>query len=375
MFRLGLKIACILLTCRGWGQISILPHLDGEMLKRALVEDYKPGFVELYTEARVLMYKEIYNDQDYVECIYSGHKVYLPPFVSSPIQFLFDNENPDGISAEHIYPRSKGAREENGNAFSDLHNLAPARVAVNSARSNFPFKEIPDVDTDLWFYKDQTLTSTSSLSNENIDLYAEADVVETYFAGHFEPRESVKGDIARSVFYFYTMYEEEALAADPDYFDAMLGDLCEWHIQDPADSLEYSRNLMKASHQQGKSNPFILDCTIAQRLYCPDISAACNDLITATAEPFRLNQPFRPKVKIIPNPNKGIFVMDITDTPPGPYELKVFNTEGRLIYSMREDLDFYNTINIWNKTPGIYFIHLVNERNGKKYSASFQITG
>ncbi len=356
-------------------QNRILPHLDGDMLKRALVDDYKPGFVELYTDARIKMYREIYNTSDSVECLYSGHKVYLPPFVSAPIQYLYNNENPNGINAEHIYPRSKGANEENGNAFSDLHNLAPSRIAVNSARSNFAFTEITDTETDLWFYRDQTQTNLENIPLDKLGKYAEADIIDSFFEGFFEPREEVKGDVARSIFYFYTMYQEEALEADPEFFENMREVLCQWHKMDPADSIEYQRNLLKAKYQQGKSNPFILDCSLANRLYCTDISSECVDLITAVNEPFRLQKPFKPKVRVIPNPNTGKFIMDITDTPPGPYHLKVFDVEGRLIYSMRERLDFYNTVNIWNNRPGIYFLHLVNEQSGKKYSGSFQITG
>ena len=47
-------------------------------------------------------------------------------------------------------------------------------------------------------------------------------------AGKFEPRESVKGDIASAVFYFYTMYQEEANEADFEFFESMKEVLISW---------------------------------------------------------------------------------------------------------------------------------------------------
>ena len=135
-------------------QQVLYPGQSGEELKAQIIEDFKPDFVELYTDAREIMYRDLYNVNDTVYTIYVNHRLYLPPDEERPIGFLAMNADNNGISAEHIYPRSKGASEENGNAFSDLHNLAPTRWEVNEVRSNFPFKDIPDAETDFWFYRD-----------------------------------------------------------------------------------------------------------------------------------------------------------------------------------------------------------------------------
>ncbi len=77
-------------------------HTDrvGEELHKAVVESYKPQFVEIYSNARLLMYTEIYNVNDSVETLYSGHKLHLPPTEELPIQFLAMNAQPNGINTE-----------------------------------------------------------------------------------------------------------------------------------------------------------------------------------------------------------------------------------------------------------------------------------
>ena len=65
----------------------------------------------------------------------------------------------------------------------------------------------------------------------------------------------------------------------------MLETLCEWHNMDPVDSLEWERNLIIASYQDGKANPFILDCSLI-RMYCPELASACQILPTNDINKF-----------------------------------------------------------------------------------------
>jgi len=306
LFRL-LFLLILLNASRVTAQIHA--ELEGEELYNAVIESYKPNFVEVYSAAREIMFREIYNVGDSVEGIYSGHKLYLPQGTEYPIQYLATNGTANGINTEHIYPRSKGAKEENGNAFSDMHNLAPSRWAVNEARSNFPFGEINDTETDRWYKCDQTLNSPNSLSSETIRAYAEVDGFED-FSGTFEPRENAKGDIARSVFYFYTMYRQEALDADADFFSGMQSTLCAWHNQDSSDTLETQRTVMK-----------------------------------------------------------GI----VSSIQPGNYRLNIYLLSGQLLYSLSEKLDYFNTINMWNAQNGMHIIQLINIDTGRKYSGTFTV--
>ncbi len=373
MKRIWLFVLIVLTVMTTEAQEMIHPDLMGSRLEQAVVEDYKPNFVEMYSRAREILYTEIYNIDDSVHTIYTDHTLYLPPSEEYPIQFLAMNAQPNGINAEHIYPRSKGARETNGNAFSDMHNLAPCRWEVNEARSNFAFAEILDTDTDQWFYKDTKLSNPDELSNEEIQKYSEVDVYPNNF-GYFEPREEVKGDIARAVFYFYTMYREAALEADPDFFEDMKADLCEWQANDPVDELELSRTQAIAVYQDGKANPFVADCTLASRMYCENNPPNCQDLSTSTIETsLDLAEDFDPQIQVLPNPNEGIFKLDISNIKPHNYSLRIFDQSGKKMYDINERLDYFNTINMWNVKEGLYFVHLINHDTGKKYSTTFSI--
>ena len=59
--------------------------------------------------------------------------------------------------------------------------------------------------------------------------------------------------------------------------------LCEWHQQDPADYAEYIRTTLIAPYQDGKPNPFVLDCTLAERSYCSNFQIACAPVSTEEA--------------------------------------------------------------------------------------------
>ncbi len=354
-------------------EAQIFADLEGEELFKATVEEYKPNFVETYSVARTLMYTQIYNVDDTVHTIYSGHKLYLPPDNDLPIQFLAMDARADGINTEHIYPRSKGAKEENGNAFSDLHNLAPARWAVNEARSNYPFSEVDDDRVDCWFYRNDKIRNIEDLPMNQVDEFSEVDDFTT-FGGRFEPRESVKGDIARSVFYFYTMYRDEALREDDSYFTGMREDLCSWHNADGVDEIEMDRNLMKAMVQDGKTNPFVMDCSLVNRMYCPEYTtSSCDNLTTAIDETLIQGEELNPSIKIYPNPNNGIFTLDISSISPGNYQVEIFFLSGQLIYSLQERLDYFNSINMWNAKAGTHIIHLTNRDTGRKYSGLFTV--
>ena len=100
--------------------------------------------------------------------------------------------------------------------------------------------------------------SQSSVPSNNIDEYSESETA------YFEPREDRKGDIARSIFYFYTMYSE---VADDNFFEEQKELLKVWHENDPADEHEIERTWEIASYQQNKPNPFILDDSLIGRAY------------------------------------------------------------------------------------------------------------
>jgi hypothetical protein len=311
----------------------VFSDLTGDELLTEVVSEYKPSTVLDYGEARDLMYGFIDNVNDSVSCVYSGHTLYLPPGVD-PSTHLYMNGSSNGINAEHTYPRSKGADEENGNAYSDMHHLFPVRAAVNIARSNFPFGEIDDNETTSWYYLDQT---QSNIPSTNIDAYSER------VSGMFEPRESHKGNVARAIFYFYTMYKADALEADPDFFELQRETLCDWHGKDPVDLQEWERTFAVADYQDGKRNPFILDCTLAYRSYCQDFVNDCDIPMSAQGDA-------QAQIKVYPNP----FVDRLHVTAQGEHTLQVVDMLGRV--QLRQDFSEGVELDLSFLEPGMYLV-------------------
>jgi len=272
------KIICILICCLlpffGVTQIHtpLFPNLEDDDLLDAIQQNYIPSTVLTYDMARDTMFSKIYNINNNLTCVYSGHTIFINPN-EDPTQAAFMNGANNGINTEHTYPRSKGA--ENGNAQSDMHHLFPTRTPVNSARGSFPFDEINDNTTDEWFRNNQ---SQSNIPAANIrDDFSEVG------NGKFEPREDFKGNVARAVFYFYTMYRNQALNADPSFFNIQRATLLQWHREDPVDQTEYDRTLQIATYQSDKPNPFILDTLLVYRIYCTNNQGVC-DLSVPTTE-------------------------------------------------------------------------------------------
>ncbi|MEM6451662.1 MAG: endonuclease [Cyanobacteria bacterium P01_D01_bin.105] len=228
---------------------EIFPGLTGRDLQAQLDTRYSPNRTLGYGPARNLLYGQIDNKNGRLSGIYSGYTISLSPNVDSPKDEAFAK----GINAEHVWPQGMGAK---GSAKSDMHHLFPARIEVNGARSNFPFSEIPDDETRFWYLDDDRL---STKPTQNIDAYSEGQ------RNRFEPRERKKGDVARAMFYFQTVYPEKAGSS---FFNTQKDTLCQWHTEDPADAEEIARSHAIANTAQGNENPFVLDSSLAARAYC-----------------------------------------------------------------------------------------------------------
>ena len=120
---------------------------------------------------------------------------------------------------EHVWPQS--LLNYNNTMTSDLHNLKPSNPNENSSRGNK-------------YYDNVTTSST------------------------YEPRDEVKGDVARILFYMMTMYSVLDLVntAPSVYEMALLNVLLQWHELDPVDDFERNRNEVIYSHQKNR-NPYI----------------------------------------------------------------------------------------------------------------------
>lgn len=143
---------------------------------------------------------------------------------------------------EHVWPQSHGAR---GAAKSDLHHLQPCLNHVNSIRGNKDF----------------------------LDLHGQGEEIEeapgNFINNHqnaIEPREDIKGDIARMLFYMALRYDggeggvanlelvNHEKSKNPEL--GRLADLIQWNQKDPVDAAERQRN-DRIYNLQKNRNPFI----------------------------------------------------------------------------------------------------------------------
>jgi endonuclease I len=237
-------------------QQVIFPGVTGNALIDSLRKHYKPKTVLNYNTARDSMFMSIDYTNGGVFCFYTGDSVTVS---KTNARVLAQNRL---FNTEHIYPQSKYNGQ--GNPYSDLHHLRPVRGDVNAARSNYRYQFIPNNQV-THFWKDKIKTPT--LPSGNIGEWSKSKEGTTFDNSFFETRDVVKGDVARSMFYFYTMYETEALATDRDFFATQMQTLLAYHRMDPSNLAEVTRTNKIASMQSGKANPFILDSTLVYRAY------------------------------------------------------------------------------------------------------------
>jgi endonuclease I len=208
---------------------------DGVALLRSLHEIISTGHEpKNYDDAREAMFSTIDDPRDanVVTDLYTGRRVEGVASLKSA--------DSKGLTAEHAWPQSRGATEE---AKGDLHSLFPVDGGVNTMRSNNPYGE---VDTAQW--ASQPVEGVGELSLLGLD---------TQGRKVFEPRASMRGDVARAQLYFFTRYfGDRPKRFQMTDFAASLPTLLKWHELDPPSDEERARN--EAIFQlQGNRNPFI----------------------------------------------------------------------------------------------------------------------
>ena len=234
---------------------SIFPGEFGEDLKTMIVNNYKTSTTLGYNSARDIMYSEIdIKPGNQLTGVYSGYTITL-----DLSQDPSTNAYNQGINCEHTWPQSLGSSSEPMK--SDMHHLFPTKSNVNSSRGNDPFAESVDALTDKWYRNSSYI---ESIPTQFIDEYAEKYNPANQNDERFEPREEQKGNTARAMVYFYTIYFD---VADDDFWELQKETLAEWNFIDVPDAEEISRTWEIASYQQNKPNPFVLDPTLFDRIY------------------------------------------------------------------------------------------------------------
>jgi len=230
---------------------------SGLPLIQFLRQHYSPSSMGTYKAARRAIFANVDNHAGHVTCVYTGAAISTTEIPSDSV-----------MNVEHTWPQSKFQKRLPMRA--DLHHLFPTLSRVNSVRGNHPFAEIPDIQTEEWWVTKTPQTAVPAAAV--IDSFSEST------SSVFEPREDHKGNVARAMFYFWTVYGDSGVT--PHWIDSQVATLTAWHEDDPVDAAERDRNA-KIKDLQGNHNPFVLDPTLVRRLDLPGSSATPAGVVPA----------------------------------------------------------------------------------------------
>ncbi|HEF1899754.1 endonuclease I family protein [Bacillus cereus group sp. MYBK108-2] len=227
---------------------------SGKELKASLHEIIKKQNVLTYDDTRSAL-KEIDqdpNNPDNVLLFYKGGSMNKNSFCG----------NEPCWNREHVWAQSHF--DDNRTIRTDLHNIRPENKWVNARRGNLDFD---------W---DDGHVNNPNASCKGTDLGAAQKAPDTCVDGDsWEPRDEIKGDIARTLFYMDVRYEGEGgpdlkLVNDVDTDNpnhGKLSTLLQWHQQDPVDDMERKRNNMIFEKFQHNRNPFIDHPEYVERIW------------------------------------------------------------------------------------------------------------
>ena len=265
LFNNKYALTLLILIQLSFSQEAIGAGLFGDDLFNFLQNNYEASNTLGYNNARDIMYSEIdIKPGNQLTGVYSGYTITL-----DLSQDPSTNAYEQGINCEHTWPQSLGAGSEPMK--SDMHHLFPTKSNVNSSRGNDPFQDVSDNETDKW-YRNEYYVET--IPTEYIHEYAEKLNPPNQDNERFEPREEQKGNTARAMFYFYTIYENEAL---PSFWDIQEEQLIDWHLYDLPDQAEINRSSMIESYQ-GNNNPYVIDPSLVGRIFLIEEGTLIGDM-------------------------------------------------------------------------------------------------
>ncbi|KAF8405708.1 hypothetical protein HHK36_007785 [Tetracentron sinense] len=187
---------------------------------------------------------------------------------------------PEGWNREHLWPRSYGLIR--GPSSTDLHNIRPEDVNVNSSRRNKYYGECP-------------FNSTDCLKPANKEAASDTETDKERWAPPFQ----VRGDIARALMYMAVCYGFHQPSGSPNLHLSdspsadngemgLLSILLKWNEVDPPSRVEKLRNDRICRLYQHNRNPFVDHPEYAnlifnqanlkhQSMYTPSLKAWINE--------------------------------------------------------------------------------------------------
>lgn len=337
----GFYIISLFIFCLATGFSQIPPGyyedaagLKGEALKTALHNIINNHTEYSYNNLRDFILRETDEDPDNsnnVILLYTGRSQHKDTFGGGA----------DDWNREHVWAKSHGDFGNTPPCGTDAHHIRPTDASVNSARGNKDFD------------------NGGTQHQEATGCY--------YTSSTWEPRDEVKGDVARMIFYMEVRYEGGSGEPDlevvdyvntsPDPEHGKFSTLYEWHQQDPPDAFEINRNEVIYSYQ-GNRNPFIDHPEYLINIYEPTVGT--HEIATAN------------QIKIYPNPTSEFISISNISSNVQHWEISITNMYGQ---EVRNGIDYDNTsmnrIDVSDLPNGLYILSLINEN--KIITSKFQV--
>ena len=291
--------------------------LSGDNLKTAL-HNIIDGHTEYsYNDLRDFILKNTDEDPD------NSNNVILLYTGRSQAKSTFGGGANDW-NREHVWAKSHGDFGNNPPCGTDAHHIRPTDASVNSERGNLDFDE-----------GGTPLTEAPGCKKDS---------------DSFEPRDEVKGDVARMIFYMAVRYEgtngEPDLEAvdyvntSPDPEMGKLQKLLDWNMVDPPDDFEKNRNEVIYSYQENR-NPFIDHPEYADLIWGDPNYTTDNTMET---------------ISVYPNPTNNQLFIDINE---GDFIYTIYNVQGKIISSNKLN-SRHNNILLNNIKPQLLLLRINN---------------
>jgi len=161
--------------------------------------------------------------------------------------------------------------------------------------------------------------------------------------------EDHKGNAARAIFYFYTMYPQVGQITQV----ASVNTLCAWHAADPPDTREIQRN-NGTEQYQGNRNPYIDLPYVAEKAW------GC--VATSTTEAAENSAD----LVVAPNPFNGRFALSFSSDSNEKITLYLYDLNGRQLQEIIKAMPSNGTLNLEFDQPladGMFILTLRQGNN------------
>lgn len=321
-------------------------------------QSYGAGLWSLYaTSLRDNFYE---NDGSLLD-IYSENPAGADPYNFTTTANQCGNYNAEGqcYNKEHLVPQAyfgDGAMP----MYSDAHHVVPSDGKVNGWRNNLPFGVVGAATN--YCNAGATNTPCHSLNNSRIGNNVNSGYSAGFGGKVFEPIDEFKGDIARTMFYFATRYQDQMAgfytsaansvemksmfdgSANKVFNQTFLNILLTWHAQDPVSPKEIAFNNAIYNFQHNR-NPFIDH---------PEYVATIWGNVMTSTDYVVFNN-----VSVYPNPASSNRVNIYSETQLD--EIQVISINGQMIRQINNPVMEENVFTITDLPSGFYILKLASQ--------------